>query len=135
LRTQHTHDFLPQCAIFGVGEEQLVESLEVLGRKGYFDCKVAASGDIVVLRVTVVGFGVYGRTFIRDYEGIARLVAGCFLNEGLTGSVEIAGKIRQPHLLVMHILEGLSTAAISSSLSLRVVTRMCGTSTLSCGGG
>jgi hypothetical protein len=86
-----------------ISEEQLLESLEVLG-DAHVTCDYVLSGEMVHFSITDHGFGQYASTYLKNFDEIAKQVAACLVNQEIGASHAIAEAIHQPHLVVEHIL-------------------------------
>ncbi len=89
-------------------QEEMLETLEVLGNRGYLKLNTTADGHLLTLRVTDYGFGEYARVHIPDYDSVFRSVALQLVNHGKNNSRKILEALDQPAVLVEHCLNVLA---------------------------
>ncbi len=89
-------------------QDEVLETLEVLGNRGYLKLNTSSEGHVLALRVTDYGFGEYARSYVPDYDAVLRSVALQLVNHGKNNSQEIVEALDQPAVLVEHLLNVLA---------------------------
>jgi hypothetical protein len=88
----------------GMSEKQVRESIPVLGEQGYLHLSGALGTYAIHFRIASRAFELYCRSQVQSYDSIVRAVAAQILNKGQHNSLRIAEELRQPRLLVNHIM-------------------------------
>lgn len=115
-----TQEILSQAALQGISDYQFFESLAML-RDGYYlqlhttmggepsDPKLRelVRGGVPDFSLTLDGFEKYAKAYIPGYQAIVRDVLLQIVNEGKSDSASIASAIKQPLMVVEHVLERL----------------------------
>jgi hypothetical protein len=115
-----TQEMLSQAALQEISPYQFYESLAML-RDGYYlelhntmggepsDLKLRelVRGGVPDFSLTIDGFEKYAKAYIPEYKTIVRDVYLQIVNEGKSDSASIAEAIKQPLMVVEHILERL----------------------------
>ncbi len=122
---------------YGINEASFMESLEILGRKGYVNLSRVAGGFIQTYKITTFGFNEYVDLYIDDFEEIVHNVCLLLVNKMISNEA-IAAELHQPEVLVNHIFNLLrqsglinftwtvnSQAAILSDISPELRRRLC----------
>jgi TIR domain len=113
-----TQEMLSQAALQDVSPYQFYESLAML-RDGYYlelhnstggepsDPKLRemVRGGVPDFSITINGFEKYAKAYIPEYKAIVRDVHLQIVNEGKSDSASIAEAIKQPLMVVEHVLE------------------------------
>jgi hypothetical protein len=87
-----------------VTREDYEDSLEVLDKRGYLERSKVVARIPPHLSVTVAGLETYLRQYEPKYAEIFRQVGLAILNEGLKNNYKIAEAVRQPRVVVDHVL-------------------------------
>lgn len=98
-----------QAQSMEIGEQDVLESVEILADKGYLDVTIPWGGNIAMMKVTDRGFKVYARSYIPDYDNIYRAVALEIVNRDAKDVGTIAKAIEQPAVVVEHVLNELDS--------------------------
>jgi hypothetical protein len=85
-------------------QDEVLESLEVLGGRGYLKLDESEEGHLLLLRVTNYGFGEYARTYLPGYDSAFRSVALDLVNHNRNDSRDIVKATELPAVLVEHVL-------------------------------
>ena len=115
-----TQEMLSQAALQDISPYQFYESLAML-RDGYYlelhntmggepsDPKLRemVRGGVPDFSITIDGFEKYAKTYIPEYNAIVRDLHLQIVNEGKSDSASIAEAIKQPLMVVEHVLERL----------------------------
>jgi hypothetical protein len=91
-----------------IPEHQLKESVEVLGEHGTFDLQHSLGGGFPYISVTDVGFELYARDHVEDYDKAFRSVISVIVNNGLTRLSQIKNELNLKPFLIEHILRVLA---------------------------
>lgn len=86
-----------------VPEEELYDSLEILENHGYVKLNKTLGG-IYLFQITTLGFDVYAKAMIPDYQDKITSVAFAIVNENLRSNVTIREHLKENPLIVNHIL-------------------------------
>jgi hypothetical protein len=113
-----TSEMLDQAAQQDIIPYQFYESLAVLGDSHYLELRRTSypepsdpklrqlvRGGVPYFSITLDGFEKYAKTYIPEYPAIVRDVLLQIVNEDKSDSASIAEAIKQPLLVVEHILE------------------------------
>ena len=113
-----TSEMLSEAAQQDISPYQFYESLAVLGDTHYLELtrssytepsdpklREMVRGGVPFFSITIDGFEKYAKTYIPKYQAIVRDVHFQIVNEGKSDSASIAEAIKQPPMLVEHILE------------------------------
>lgn len=92
-----------------IGEQDVLESIEILEDKGYLDVTTLWGGSIAMMEVTNRGFKEYARSYIPNYDDIYRAVALEIVNRDANDVETIAKAIEQPAVVVEHVLNELDS--------------------------
>jgi hypothetical protein len=87
-----------------LSQDEVLETLQVLGGGGYFNLNVSGEGILLLIGVTDYGFDKYARTYIPHYDAAFRTVALDLVNHDRNNSREIEGATGLPAALVEHVL-------------------------------
>jgi TIR domain len=115
-----TQEMLSQATLQEISPYQFYESLAML-RDGYYlelhttmggepsDLKLRelVRGGLPDFSLTIDGFEKYAKAYISEYKAIVRDVHLQIVNEGKSDSASIAESIKQPLMVVEHVLERL----------------------------
>ena len=85
-------------------QDEVLETLEVLGGRGYLSLDVSGEGHLLLLGVTDYGFDKYARTYIPNYDAAFQTVALDLVNHDRNNSREIEEATELPAVLVEHVL-------------------------------
>ena len=88
----------------GVSREDFEDALEVLENKGYLDPSGVLARLPPHFSVTVAGLETYLKRFDPSYAATFRAVGLAILNNDLHNNYEIAEALKQPQLVVNHVL-------------------------------
>lgn len=100
----YSQEIRDTAASFGINEDELQESLEILRSRGYIETHGAAYDGIQCYSLTSYGFGEYTRIYIEDYASIVKSVALKIVNEGVSDDSSIRKSLNQPRMVIDHIL-------------------------------
>ena len=92
-----------------IGEQDVLESIEILEDKGYLDVTTLWGGSIAMMEVTNRGFKEYAQSYIPNYDDIYRAVALEIVNRDANDVETIAKAIEQPAVVVEHVLNELDS--------------------------
>lgn len=95
-----------------IGEEDVLESIEILEDSSYLSTTKVDSGHIVMLRVTGWGFEEYARNFLPNYDDIYKSVALEIVNRDAKDAKTIAKAIEQPEIVVDHVVRELKSRGL-----------------------
>lgn len=87
-----------------VPEEELKDSLEILGREGYIKLMRTSGGGFSPYQITTYGFDAYANATIPDYQAKVAAVVSAIVNEHLRSNMAIQEKLNEPRMIVGHIL-------------------------------
>jgi len=110
VRARELGDILRPQTIFEQTEklelpqDEVLETLEVLGGRGYLRLDVSGEGHLLFLRVTDYGFGKYAGTYIPHYDSAFRSVALDLVNHDRNNSRDVVEATELPAVLVEHVL-------------------------------
>ncbi len=107
-----------------INETAFYESLEIMDNKGYIKALKVLGGTIPGFTITTYGFEQYAKTCIEDYENIFQMVCARIVNYNEKANKQIIQALRQPEILVDHILSVLNNNGlikISSMISGRTI--------------
>lgn len=118
--TINTQEMLSQAAQQDISPYQFYESLAILGDSYYLDLtrssyhepsdpklREMVRGGVPGFSITIDGFEKYAKAYIPEYKAIVRDVLLQIVNEGKSDSTSIAETIKQPPMVVEHVLERL----------------------------
>jgi len=86
-----------------IPKDEILESIEVLGRKGYFKITKTNIG-ISHFTITIHGFDNYARNFIKDYDSIFNSLLSLIVNQNMRDNKSLTSNLKQPMMIVNHIL-------------------------------
>lgn len=95
-----------------IGEQDILESVEILEDKNYLDTTKVHGGGIIMIKVTGWGFEEYARFHIPDYDSVYRSVALEIINRDAKDVKTIAQAIEQPEVVVDHVVRELETRGL-----------------------
>jgi hypothetical protein len=96
-----------QTETLGLPQNEVLEAFEVLDGRGCLNMNLSGEGHLLYLTVTNYGFGIYGRTFIPNYDSASRAVALDLVNPDRNNSNDIVEATELPAVLVEHVLREL----------------------------
>jgi TIR domain len=99
----------------GLGREDVLDSLEVLGQRGYLKLSLVLGGvprGISHFKPTLVGMETFASSYIPEYSSSVRLVAAEILNHDNRDNRAIASAIRIHGPIVDHILNQLEARGL-----------------------
>ena len=88
-----------------IPESELLESLEVLDREGYINLSRTIGAGFSHYQLTTHGMEEYAEAYIRNYHEIQANVISLLVNEEIASNNELVEKLKQPQLIVDHVLE------------------------------
>jgi len=97
----------PKVAEFEIAEQQMVESLLILGGRSYLKLRKVLDSHhagIAHFQATDYGIGQYAQHFVPDYDQFIRDVGLEILNQGKSNNFEIVDSLGRPIFLVDHVL-------------------------------
>jgi uncharacterized Zn-finger protein len=116
--TINTQEMLNKAMQQDITPYQFYESLTILGDNHYLELtrssysepsdpklREMVRGGVPFFSITIDGFEKYAKTYIPEYQPIVRDVHLQIVNEGRSDSASIAEAIKQPLMIVEHILE------------------------------
>ena len=106
VRPQNIFD---QTRPMEVGDQDILESIEILEGEGYLDVSTVMGGGIFSMKVTARGFEDYARNYLSDYDDIYRSVALEIVNRDAKHVKTIAEALEQPEVVVDHIVRELES--------------------------
>ncbi|HEX7183487.1 MAG TPA: toll/interleukin-1 receptor domain-containing protein [Thermoanaerobaculia bacterium] len=116
-----------QAPEFGLSTEQLIDSLEILDSEGLVRNKGAFGKRVTRVRLTVLGFSLYARHFIPDYELLRKRAAQAIVQKDLLISYDLAEALGRNENVIKCLLrefeaEGSLTLSRSISPYERIAT-------------
>jgi hypothetical protein len=99
-------DRTKQAEFFGLPEDEVYDSLEILKRHGYINLSKSTRG-VGGLQILPYGFDIFARNRIPDYPSTVDQVAHYLVNHGPADSTTIAKELVVSHTLVLHIFNHL----------------------------
>lgn len=101
---------------FGITDEQMSDSLEILDNRGYITRVITISGKTALIQLPTSTLDIYCRQNVNGYENLELSVISSIVNDKKLQTKEIAVAINAPTCLVKQILNSLtSRGKISSS--------------------
>lgn len=95
-----------EAEFFGLSETDVYDSLEILKRRGYIELTEFLGGHVGSLEITPMGFDLYARNCIGDYDEKVNQVALYLTNRSVGGQANsgtVATDLHMPLTIVMHI--------------------------------
>lgn len=90
---------------YGISDDQIIESIEILDSRGFVKAQRVLGGQIVFFSITHSGFDLFVRNNILDYDLIVKEVCLKILNDDLMVNHQIAEATNNPIALINHIIE------------------------------
>ncbi len=91
----------------GLSHELIFESVDILDGRGYLNASKVLGGDISHFQIPWSGFLEYFRYYLPNYNELVDQVAFMIVNEGQTTTESFSSKVKQPRVIINHILETL----------------------------
>ena len=88
----------------GLSEKQVADSIRVLAEEGLLAVSGSLGTYVSHFRISMRGFELFCRDQLEGYDSIVQAVASEILNNGKYNSLLIAEALRQPRILVNHIM-------------------------------
>lgn len=87
-----------------IPQEAFLDSLKILDNRGYIKGIKSIGGNIPHFEVTLLGFEEYAQVYIEDYMNLIHDVAIQLINNPKTNNQLITMTLKQPPLIIVHIL-------------------------------
>jgi hypothetical protein len=88
----------------GLSEKQVADSIRILAEEGLLAISGSLGTYVSHFRISTRGFELFCRDQLEGYDSIVQAVAGEILNNGKYNSLQIAEALRQPRIVVNHIM-------------------------------
>lgn len=104
-----TCKILGEANLLDINSEVVLESLEILEGRGYFELHRVLGGgglgNIPHFRITTFGFEEYVKVYMDNYDSIMRSIGLQIVNNSQTNSLKLQETTNYPLLLIEHVLE------------------------------
>jgi len=88
----------------GMSEKQVFDSIQILAEEGLLAVSGTLGTYVSHFRISARGFEFFCRDQLQGYDSIVQAVASEILNNGQYNSLRIGETLRQPRILVNHIM-------------------------------
>lgn len=88
-----------------IPEPELLESLEVLDREGYIKLSRTIGAGFSHYQVTTHGLEEYSTAYFKNYHELQTNVISLLVNEDIASNIELLEKLKEPQLIIDHILD------------------------------
>jgi len=88
----------------GMSEKQVLDSIRILDEEGLLAGSGALGTYVSHFRISGRGFELFCRDQLEGYDSIVQAIASEILNNGQYNSLRIAETLRQPRILVNHVM-------------------------------
>lgn len=105
-------DLFNYMADLQIPQQDFLESIDILDRKGYIEGTKVIGGAIPFFQISHYGFDEYLRRVFSGYESIHSNVCLAILNENQTQNVQIAQRLNLPLPIVDHVMEDLKNRGL-----------------------
>ena len=100
-----TSQILDNLNKYGLSDEDISDTLEILDSKGYIDAITNISGMIFFFTVTTYGFEQFAKSNISNYDQMIDNVCLTILNHKLENNIDIQEKTNYSLALINHIFD------------------------------
>ena len=104
---------------YDVPEGEFYESLEILDSRNYIEGQRVFDKSLRIKFFTITQFGLeeYARAYVENYSQLPTLVGLQIINNNLKTAREIAAHLKQPFIIIEHILELMKMNEMISTVS------------------
>jgi hypothetical protein len=97
---------------FQIPKEDIFESFEILGRRGYLKIKWSVTEIISSFSITTYGFDEYAKIYLKNYDGILKSVILNILNNNIEDNRQLAENLKEPIMIINHFLNLLESRGL-----------------------